>query len=193
MKHFLNQANPILCARGLRRFILLAFLFAGWAPAVAHGASREYELKAAFLYKFTNYIEWDSSAKAADRKILCIAGEDPFDGVLERLVEINDPGFRQAEVRYPKSSRELASCHLVFVSRSLEGDVDRFLDAASHLPIVTVSDIPRFARRGGMIELVLEQSSIRFVINQARAREQNIRLSAQLLALAKETITEAGR
>ena len=163
----------------------------GLQGAVGEEPSREYQLKAAVLYKFTHYIEWEGSAYHPESATsICVVGRDPFQGVLQDLVRIKDPDFRRTVIEYPKTAGELRKCRLVFLSRAKEPDIDRFIEATRGFTAVTVSDIPGFAHRGGIIELVVEGDSSRFIINQAKARDLGIRLSSQLLALARELITE---
>jgi hypothetical protein len=47
-----------------------------------------------------------------------------------------------------------------------------------------VSDMPRFAERGGMIQFILEENRVRFQVNLAAAQNAGLVLSSQLLKLA---------
>jgi hypothetical protein len=50
--------------------------------------------------------------------------------------------------------------------------------------VLTVSDMPDFSRRGGMIQFVLEGSKVRFEINLASAEAARLTVSAELLKVA---------
>ncbi len=50
---------------------------------------------------------------------------------------------------------------------------------------MTVSDIPGFARAGGMIELPLEGERVAIVLNRRAAQSRGIEFNAQLLRLAR--------
>ncbi|MFN8389859.1 MAG: YfiR family protein [Bdellovibrionota bacterium] len=154
---------------------------------------KEYELKAAFVYKFINFIEWSDGTNSTQPRQICIVGDDPFKGIVQKLVSVHDPEFNRVSVRYPRSGEEVVRCSLLYISASQDANVERFISALRDLPIVTVSDIHHFARRGGMIELTVDNESIRFIINQKRAREAGVHFSSQLLALAKELITVEDR
>jgi len=66
--------------------VFIAILAAG--PIDLHAQrSLEYEVKAAFLYNFVQFVEWPPEAlRAGEPFRLCLAGENPFAGVLERTV-----------------------------------------------------------------------------------------------------------
>jgi hypothetical protein len=51
--------------------------------------------------------------------------------------------------------------------------------------VLTVADAPEFGQAGGMIQLVVEESKVRFDINLAVAKRSRLRISAQLLHLAR--------
>ena len=181
---------PLKSVQLLVCFLAFAFSVGRPLPASAEPQSREYQLKAAFLYKFTNFVAWDDPSGVEEPLSICIVGRDPFGGVLQEVIAVNDPGFSHTRIEYPTTSKEFYRCRLAFVSRSKSSDVERLLDAVRDLPVVTVSDIPNFAESGGIIELVVDGDSIRFIINQRQARQVGIRLSSQLLSLAKSIIVE---
>jgi hypothetical protein len=53
-------------------------------------------------------------------------------------------------------------------------------------PALTVGDVPGFLAAGGMIELLIDNDSVRFDVNQSALREKNIRLPSQVLKLARQ-------
>ena len=54
----------------------------------------------------------------------------------------------------------------------------------AHKSILTVSDIPRFANYGGMVELAKDQSRLRLKINLERVKQADITIAAPVLSLA---------
>ena len=53
-------------------------------------------------------------------------------------------------------------------------------------PALTVGDVPGFLAAGGMIELLIDNDSVRFDVNLVALRGQHIRLPAQVLKLARQ-------
>src|SRR5882724_6636377 len=106
--------------------VVLTLIF-GSDPSVAAEPGNEYEVKAAFLYKFASFVEW---LPESNNTALCIAvvGEDPFGGALDQVVKgksINGRGF---SIQRFKSGREAAGCQIVFISASEKKRVRTILD-----------------------------------------------------------------
>jgi hypothetical protein len=74
--------------------------------------------------------------------------------------------------------------HLIFVSASEQKRVSSVLGAFNGTPALTVSDIDQFADHGGVIGLVGDGPSVRFVINRAAATRARLQVSSKLLSLA---------
>jgi len=153
--------------------------------AVAQDRTDEVHLlKAAFIFNFARFTRWPETREGEDAPlILCTAGDDGLVGELGRLGGRTVRGRRVSilpleNVPVPKS------CHVLYVAVSKqEGYVD-ILESVRHAPVLTVSEIPRFERRGGIIELFHEQERIRFIINQGAARRAGLKLNSRLLNLA---------
>ena len=54
----------------------------------------------------------------------------------------------------------------------------------------TVSNVPKFSQRGGMIQFVVEANKVRFEVNLASAERAGLSLSSELLKVAT-TVTRS--
>ena len=152
--------------------------------------SNEYEVKAAFLYKFASFVEWPPESVNVP---LCIAvvGQDPFGAALDDVVKgksINGRGFL---IKRFKSGQDASGCHIVFISASEKSRVRSVLDQLRGSSILTVSDIPGFCQGGGMIDFELLEQKVRFEINPEAAERARLKISSKLLSVAK--IVREGR
>lgn len=174
-----------LLKRAVAALVLVACV-AG-ASAGAQEVEPEYELKAAFLYNFVKFVEWPSEAFAGARSPLtiCIYGTDPFGDSLDGVVRGESLGERGLLVQRPESLEELRDCQVLFVSRSERPRMAEVLASVEHAPVLTVGDTDGFLRAGGMINFVLEENKVRFLINQEAAERSHLRISSRLLRLAK--------
>ena len=93
---------------------------------------------------------------------------------------------RRFQVRRYRSIEELRDCHILFVSSSERANLARTFGTVGGEPVLTVGDTRGFAREGGIIELLLEDNKIRFDINLNEAKRSGLRISAQLLQLARQ-------
>lgn len=176
--------------RTLVHLLLLPFLL--WAgttgPARADDAL-EYKVKAAFLLNFAKFTTWPSSAWAGNDAefLLSVLGGNPFGPALQDMEQKTING-RRIRLQPVDSTDGCERCHLLFVSRSEEGRLELILRAMGRRPVVTVSDIEGFAAAGGIFEFRNKDGRLSFIINNSKARENGIQISASLLNLAIEVL-----
>jgi hypothetical protein len=160
---------------------------------VAPGAARaqgpsEYEVKAAFLYNFTKFVEWPPSAFAEGNGALrlCVLGDDPFGrGLNAALGEGEVVEGRRLTVVRAETLARAGGCQVLFVSRSERERLPQILAPLKSSPVLTVGDSKGFLDQGGIVNFILEGSKVRFEINPAAAEQAGIRISSKLLRLAR--------
>lgn len=161
-------------------------LFLGLASGQASVRS-EYEVKAAFLFNFTRFVSWDSEPADAANMTLCVLGEDPF-GELLLSLEGKVAQGREISLRYPSQEPEIIGCQVLFVSRSENHRLPQIVSSVAGQSILTVSDIPNFASKGGIIGYVMQGNLIRFEINLKSAESAGLSINSRLLELASRVI-----
>jgi len=169
----------------LRAGILLGL--AAWLGGTGGAqAPTDYQVKAAYLSNLGRFVDWPSSAPVVEGQPfnVCVLGEDPFGASLDAALAGENIGRAPLAAKRIASPRAAAGCRIVFVSSSVEGQLKTALAALEPSGALTVSDIPQFARRGGMIELVLVLNKVRFEINLAPVERAHLSLSSDLLKLA---------
>lgn len=161
-----------------------------WAPPLAAAElSREYLIKAAFLYNFAKFTEWPAAAFAtADTPLaICVLGEDSFGAALDAIDGKEIKG-RTVAVQRLADTTEAEACHVIFISASEQTRLAEILESLRDLPVLTVAEMPEFARTGGIINLKTnKEDRIRFDINVGRAQQAGLRVSSKLLNLAEDT------
>ena len=166
---------------------LVAFLTGSQAGAADNVSEREYQIKAAFLYNFTKFASWPTDTFADEQSPFnfCIIGHDPFGSAIDISTQNKFVKGRPIIIRRVQRIGDVDTCHLLFVSSSENGRLLEIIEFVSDLPILTVADGGDFAQRGGSINLVNVSNKIRFEINPNAASRAGLRLSAQLLRLAR--------
>lgn len=153
------------------------------------GAQRasEYAVKAAFVYDFSKFVTWPQRAfKAQDAAIsICVLGDNPFGGALDRITAGKTVNGRSFSVLYPASTEEAKACQMVFISRSEQRRLKAVLAALGTSSALTIGDTAGYAAQGVMINLFLDDDRVRFEINDAAAQKAGIDISSKLLSLAK--------
>lgn len=158
-------------------------------PAAAAEMSREYRIKAAFLYNFAKFTRWPAeSFRDSDAPLdICVFGQDPFGAALQSIAGKTIRG-RKVAVHRVDSVEAGAGCHLLFISDSEARRLTGILKSLRGRPVLTIADMPDFARAGGIINLKTNQDDkVRFEINVGTAKRAGLKISSKLLNLAEIT------
>jgi hypothetical protein len=172
-------------------FLLLLLAGCAWAQPRSAG---EYQVKAAFLYNFAKFVDWppDAFPQPSAPLHLCVFGEDPFGGELERIVHEKIVAGHPLRVLQPKRIAQARGCHILFVSSWDPKEVHSLLEALKGSSTLTVGETREFTRLGGMITFLLASGRVRFEINPDAAHEARLKISAKLLSLARIAHSNSG-
>jgi hypothetical protein len=142
-------------------------------------------LKAAFVFNFAKFTRWPEStwSNQGDTFRLCIIGDDELAGVLKQLSGRTIQG-KEVYILALATEQSPDDCHILHVAESERERVGEILGSVKGKAILTVSDLPGFARQGGMIEMFQTQERVRFHINETNARRVGLVLNSRLLDLA---------
>lgn len=148
--------------------------------------SKEYQVKAAFLYNFTKFVEWPASrfSDATSPIVIAVLGRNPFGEELNAIVRERKVNGRGLVVKIIDSADEAAAAHLLFVGADAEDRLAGKMDALQKAGVLTVGESPRFIASGGVINFTLEADKVRFQINPQAGEQTGLKISAQLLKLA---------
>ncbi len=181
--------------RGLRRHLSLLSGLAAVLSLLPCGVpclraqqpkANEFEVKAAYLYNFGRFVEWpDGNAAAKNESFeICVLGADPFGRTLDATLATGTIGGKSVAAKRISKPEEVDSCRILFISSSEESHLKEVLAALDKASVLTVSDIPRFSERGGMIGFVLDGNRVRFDVNLASAQGARLTMSSELLKVA---------
>lgn len=150
------------------------------APRPAVSAQK---IEAVYLLNFGRFVSWPASdfSDARSPLVIGVLGRDPFGRFLDDVVKGETIGQHPVVVRRYASVREVDRCHILFVSESENSRLEIILSQLADRHILTVSDIPDFAYRGGIVQFLNERERVRFRINLQRAKKSLLELSAKLL------------
>jgi hypothetical protein len=143
----------------------------------------EYQVKAAYLYNFGRFVEWPTTA-ADEPFAICVLGRDPFGQILDTTLTGLSIDGKAVVARRIGKAQDGGSCRIVFISVSEASQLKQVLAVFEGRGVLTVSDIPEFAQRGGAIQFVLDGNKVRFEINLAIAQNAGLVLSSDLLKVA---------
>ena len=152
------------------------------APAIA--ASAEAKVKAAYLYKLASFVRWPDGAGRRGEFRMCVAGSNEVAGALRDLVRGERVLGVPVTVATLAASRsgDARSCHILYVARGRE-TAQALTGAVSGAPVLTVAD-RNGGTSGGVIDFMVRDGKVRFMIDRALARRQKVELSSKLLDIA---------
>jgi hypothetical protein len=162
-------------------------LLAGLDVSAQTAPSKEYQIKAVFLFNFAQFVEWPAAAFAHGNSpiVIGVLGDNPFGTYLDETVRDEKVGNRPLEVHRYQRAEEIRTCHILFISRSEANRLEQILASLRDRGILVVGDSDDFVQRGGMIQLASSQSKIRLRINEGAAKTANFTISSKLLRSAE--------
>ena len=202
--HFLNRLSELeyggrgnLLKQGVapRLTLMLAFvILVGGCPARSQERDqKEMRIKAVFLFRFTQFVEWppDAFPDHSSPLIIGILGKDPFGHLLEQIVQNEKVQDREIVVRRVADAEKAKECHVVFIGESdRDGYVELLRQKETHY-VLTVSDTEGFAEQGGAINFYVEKNKIGFEVNTESLKKAGLKASSKLLRLARIVSTSS--
>lgn len=149
-------------------------------------ATTEYQLKAAFIYNFTRFIDWPPDAfNSADAPfIIGILGKDPLGTYLDDLVKDEKLDNHTITVQRFSDLKEINQCNILFIPAEEATKINKQIPSINRRGILTVSDISDFSKWGGVIRFFKEENKLRLQINLTEAKAGQLTISSKLLSIS---------
>lgn len=167
--------------------------------------SREYKIKAAFLYNFIKFVDWPEEKDVDPNEpiVIGIIGKDPFGDAFKPITKRQIKGRKGLISRFEgieklKESNEadkpeiesLRKCHLLFICSSEKENLTEIINLVDKHSVLTVGETTNMLKAGGMINFMVEENKVHFEVNLTAAKQGNLKIRSQLLRLAKKVIEE---
>ncbi len=179
--------------RTVLRALCAAASVAGLSPwlrgAGAAQATIE-QVKAAYLLKFPDFIEWPPHAfsNATAPFVIAVSGADDVYGELRELAPVNRVQGRRIEVLRLPHPEPGTVTHLVFVGSDRSSELPGWVAAYAGRPVVVVADTAGGLESGAMLNFVEVDNRLRFEAAPAAAEGAGLRLSSRLLGVAERVL-----
>ena len=168
----------------LPRRVALLFVSALACASLAHAAQFSVEaVKAAYLFRFAQYVEWP--AQPADTLfVIAVSGADDVAAHLERLLPGMSVNGRRTEVRRVTRPQELEGVSILYVGANAFARTRTLRARAAERPILIVTDNERGLDGGGVINFIEVNRNLRFEISLNAADRSGLKINSALLAVA---------
>ncbi len=173
------------CTKTIKVFATFLFLF--FSYHLAAQTSREYNIKAVFLYNFTQFVEWPANTfRTPDAPfVIGILGNDPFHSYIDETVAGEKVKGHSIIVQRYLDVKDIKNCHILFITDSESGKLKEILASLPNKNMLTVSDIPDFAITGGIIRFMTKENKIKLQINLSASKNADLNISSKLLQVAE--------
>ncbi len=184
MRRTLHRTTRCLPRQGL------ALLIAACAVAIAYAQTpaelSEYDLKTAFLYQFTLYVEWPAERLGATNEPLVfgVVGADEMANNLQQLTASNVQGH-PIEVRELAPGADVSDLHVLFVTKEQEANSAGMLRAAVANSVLAVTENASGLPQNSVINFALVDGKVRFDVSLTNAQTADLEISSRLLQIAR--------
>lgn len=146
----------------------------------------EYGIKAAYLYNFLKYIDWEEEKNpvSGDSIKIIVFGNYPFKDAFDHLKGKSIRG-KKLYILKVASIKELSSCNILYISISEQNNISNILKSVRKSGTLTVGETEEFLKQKGMVGFFMENESVKFAINPELCKSEGIELNPQLLSTAK--------
>lgn len=178
--------------RCLAATLLLVLIGASWLAGAALSQAtavidREYAIKAAFLYQFSNYIDWPESAfeSGGQEFVIGLYQSNALEPTLKKIAATKKVGGRSIRLVVLNTPAEASKCHMLFVPQSVSSDQLTAIHQDGKDTVLMVGETDDFIAQGGHIQFFIENNKVRFAFHSKLANNSELKVSSKLLALAK--------
>jgi len=157
----------------------------GWGQSGGSGRLAAADIEAAYLYNFGKFVRFPAvDAQNQPTFSICILGDDGIGAPLDNLIANESIQGRKIVTRRLTSAADAGTCQIIYIGQTEEERLERNLAALEGKPVLTVSGLPGFLDRGGMIQFILQDKRVRFAVNLTAAERPRLELSSELLKVA---------
>lgn len=146
-------------------------------------------VKAVFLYRFAGYVQWPQAASSAADFTIAVLGSPAVAAQLAQLLPGHLVQGKPVQVRVLESVSQLGDAQMLYIGADYGGDLRRLIAGLRDRPLLVVTDSPAGLSAGGTVNFLIDNAHVRFEVSTVAARRAGLRISSDLLAVAKHVET----
>jgi hypothetical protein len=181
----IGRTWPGICLRTVLLYCLLA-VGAVAAAAASDANVIEAQVKAAYILRFAEYVEWPAStfADAAAPLTIGVVAADRVNAELDQLRLTRKVDGRAVAVRTILPGDPVNGIQMLYVGALDDERLKRVLVAGPAQGVLAITDGDGTLAAGAIISFVQVDRRIRFNVSTAQAERSGLKVSARLLAVA---------
>jgi hypothetical protein len=163
--------------------VLLFFTACSFTILGQKDQSSEYNLKAAFIYNFTRYIDWKQEPDE-NEFVIGIMGASPISDPLGEIVKTETVDNKKIIIKRFNKPADISFCHILFISQNAGVALEEILAKTAGKNMLIVSEQDGYAEQGTAINFVVVNRKLKFEANVKAINSAGLTASSQLLKLA---------
>lgn len=137
------------------------------------------KVQSLYIYNFIKNIQWQN---VSDKYVIGVYGNETTVSEINTVLGIRKFNGKSIEVKKISSPSEASNCHIVFVSATHGSNVKKIKEAANLKNTLVVSERGQI-NNGASIAFVLENSKLKFKINETACNASGLQVSKTLMSL----------
>jgi hypothetical protein len=162
-------------------FILTGVLLTGSSFDIPEPSNvEEYAIKAAFIYRFIDYVEW--SNYDGDRPFnIAILGNSGITRPLMEIASDKKAKDNRIIVKQYNDVNSIGSCQILFVSRNSDIPVESIISKMEDKPLLIITEQKGACEKGAHINFLISENKLKFEVNLTTVSRSGLKISSQLL------------
>lgn len=163
-------------------YLLLLNLFYS-IDLYARQPGKDDNIKAAFIYNFTKYVEWPG-IEEIDNFEITIWGHSNLTVPLRNLAGMRKAAGKTIAVRNITELDELEDCQILVIASGEDLDQEKIFSKIEGKNTLLVGDTEGFARKGITVNFVKVGTKLKFELNAESLNKSGLKMSSHLMKLA---------
>lgn len=142
--------------------------------------TQEYELKAAFIYRFIDYVEWNKNNNLKTFEI-AVLSESPITEMLIEIGRDKKAKNKNMDVREYYDLNDIDFCNILFVSKNYNSPIETVISKFGDKNVLIITEQSGYCAKGAQINFSVFGNKLKFEVNLNAAKRAGLKISSQLL------------
>ena len=142
--------------------------------------SQQYAFKAAFLFRFIEYIEWKNSSESPTFNF-AVLGKSPITEQMRLIAKEQLVKNKKMNIKEYDNLDQVGFCHILFIPENSPIPIEKIVSKFAEKPVLIVTEEAEQKENGSHINFFISDNKLKFEINRKAVNKVGIKISSQLL------------
>lgn len=168
----------------MKKLLFLIFSCVALSFGQRPSEAEEYTLKAAYIERFSRFIEWLPKDNPPKTIRFGIIGNREITTYFKRHFQGKEMGDKSVDILTVSDISDISGLDIVYITEVSPWNIKEIIDSTGGKALI-IGDKGDMAESGAVISFIIRNDKLRFRINTTVAKEHNIKISSYLLELAE--------